>query len=193
MIRIFAALEIPDEIKNKIIDFRKSIIAGNDDFRWEPLEKIHLTLKFIGDIDDSKVPEILKSISFVENYQSFNFNLTRFGFFFNNNKPKILWIGLSENERLITLVNTLNSKLSEISIPVDKRKFKSHLTILRIKNNFPQNLIDKFKNFNIPETLFTSGKISLVKSELLSKGSKHTTFKNFELNPGRSGQNKMEE
>jgi RNA 2',3'-cyclic 3'-phosphodiesterase len=193
MIRAFAALEIPNEIKNKIVNFRKSIISGKDDFRWEPAEKIHLTLKFIGDVDDSKVPDIINAISFVENYQSFNFNLTRFGFFFNNNKPKILWIGLSENERLSSLVDDLNSKLSRLSILAEKRKFKSHLTILRIKNNFPQHLIDKFKNFNIPQTSFASGKISLIKSELLSIGSKYTIIKNFELSPRALGQNKMEE
>jgi RNA 2',3'-cyclic 3'-phosphodiesterase len=193
MIRLFVALEIPDEIKDKIVCFRRNIISGKDNFRWEPPEKIHLTLKFIGDVDDYKVSDIINTISFVENYKSFSFNLTIFGFFFTDNKPKILWIGLSENERLNLIVNDLNSRLSELSIPVEKRKFKSHLTILRIKNNFTQNLIDKFKNFNIPETSFTSGKVSLIKSELLSIGSKYTAIKNFELSPEVQGQNKMEE
>lgn len=181
MIRLFVALQIPDSIKNKIAAFRNSILTEEKDFRWESFEKIHLTLKFIGDVEESKAQQISNLLSFVEEYEQFQFNLTKFGFFFMDNKPKILWVGLSENERLNLLVEELNLKLNELSIPIDKRKFKSHLTILRIKNKFPKSLIDKFKNFNIPETSFITGKISLIKSELFPEGSKYTTIKNYEL------------
>ena len=61
-------------------------------------EKIHLTLKFIGDVEEDLVDKIAESLSFIEKYNSFELSLTKFGFFFRDNNPKILWIGLSNND-----------------------------------------------------------------------------------------------
>ncbi len=181
MIRLFVALQIPDEIRTKIIELRKQILLEGKNLRWEPKEKIHLTLKFIGDVEKQKIEVIKSIISFVENYKKFGLSLTKFGLFFNRHVPKILWMGLSENENLMTLVNELNLKLKDIDIPAENRKFKSHLTLLRIKNNFPESLIDKFENFNIPETSFICDTISLMESRLYPSGSEYSTIKNYEL------------
>ncbi len=181
MIRLFVALHIPDEIRTKIIDIRKQILPEGKNLRWEPKEKIHITLKFIGDVENKKVDDIKSVISFAENYKKIELSLTKFGLFFNRHIPKILWVGLSENENLINLVNELNLKLKGIDIPVESRKFKSHLTLLRIKNNFPESLIDKFENFNIPETSFVCDTISLMESRLYPTGSEYSTIKNYEL------------
>ena len=69
MIRLFVALIIPEEIKNQIIEIRKDIYSDEEKYRWEDNFKIHLTLKFIGDVENELLEPILQELSFLNNYQ----------------------------------------------------------------------------------------------------------------------------
>lgn len=184
MIRLFVALNIPDEIKEKIISYRNNTISNPFDYRWEKEEKLHLTLKFIGEVEDSLFKNIVDEISFVSEYKAFNCGLSKFGFFYSGKIPKILWLGLRINEEIFDLVRRLNEKLIKFGIPEEKRKFKPHLTIMRVKKKLDRNFINSFENCKLPETEFTTDSVSLIKSELLSDGSKYTEIKNFKLMGG---------
>jgi len=189
MIRLFVALNIPEEIKKKIIEMRRNLInqiPGNqyEKLRWEPEEKYHLTLKFIGDIDNSIVGEITNSLDFIREYKKVNCELTKFGFFYNKRVLKILWIGFKVDESLNKLVEELNKRLQSASggsILADKREFRAHLTLLRIKTELGKDFITSFEQFIIPETKFIAEDISLIKSELLSERSKYTEIKKYHL------------
>jgi 2'-5' RNA ligase len=82
---------------------------------------------------------------------------------------------------LFNIVEQLNNKLTEFNIPAESRKFKPHLTLLRIKKRFPEEWVTKFNSFIIPEINFTSDSILLIKSELLPESSKYTVIKKFKL------------
>ncbi len=182
MTRLFVALEIPENIKEKIKELREEAAGDNSDIRWEPFGKLHLTLKFIGDVEDELVEPIADALSFLEEYKCINCRLTKFGFFLRRGVPQILWLGLSVDEILFTIVEQLNDKLSKFGVAVEGRKYKPHLTLLRIKKRFPEQLITKFNSFIIPEISFNSDSILLVKSELLPESSKYTVIKKFKLN-----------
>ncbi len=109
MIRLFIALIIPDEIKKKIFELRNEILPDWGKYKWEKEDKIHLTLKFIGEVDDFKVGQISHSLNFIENYFKFDCRLSRFGFFFKKGAAKILWVGLSPDNILYTLVEEINN------------------------------------------------------------------------------------
>ncbi len=181
MIRLFIALKIPDDVKNKLIQICNDLTQTPELFRWEKPEKIHLTLKFIGEVEEELVSSIAKEISFVEEYNSFNFNVTKFGFFFRFGEPKILWAGLKTDESIYSLVEEINKRLSIFSIPVEKRKFKPHLTMLRIKRNPGTEFISSFKNYSIDNMNFNSSEISLIKSELFKTGARYTEIKKYNL------------
>ena len=72
MIRLFVALIIPDETKNQIIQIRKELLPGHIKLRWEDNSKIHLTLKFIGEVKEDILESITKELSFLEHYQKIN-------------------------------------------------------------------------------------------------------------------------
>lgn len=182
MIRLFVALTIPDETKNQIIEIRKKIFSDADKLRWEDNLKIHLTLKFIGEVKEELLESITKELGFLERYQKINCSAERFGFFFKaKDEPRILWLGLTIDNSIYSIVNELNKKLSYYSIPIEKRKFKAHLTLLRIKNDVPKDFITKFSNAELPEINFTSNEIVLMKSELTSKGSTYKEIKKYYL------------
>lgn len=181
MSRLFIALEIPDEIRKKISELREEAAPVSLNHKWEPPEKIHLTLKFIGEVDDNLTDPISDSLNFLEQYEKVKCKLTKFGFFFRRGIPQILWIGLWVDSILFNIVEQLNNKLTEFNIPAESRKFKPHLTLLRIKKRFPEERVTKFNSFIIPEINFTSDSILLIKSELLPESSKYTIIKKFKL------------
>jgi 2'-5' RNA ligase len=183
MIRLFVALKIPDEVKDEIFSHLESIVKLTDS-RWEPKEKIHLTLKFIGDVREELLPKIIGEIDFVKNASSFDCEISKFGFFFHNNEPKILWSNLNTNESILSLVNELNERLEKFDIAVEKRKFKGHLTLLRIKNRAEQDFIKKFEQFKFDPIKFNAYQVALIQSYLKPGGSEYKVLKNYELNNG---------
>jgi 2'-5' RNA ligase len=180
MTRLFVALKIPDEIKNKIFELRNEILPDWGKYKWEKENKIHLTLKFIGEVDDTKVGQISQSLNFIENYFKFECKLSRFGFFFKKGEAKILWVGLSAGSDIYKLVDEINNTLETLSIPKEERKFKSHLTLLRIKDSyrFP---VKVFEEFTLPEITFGADEAVLIRSDLLPETSKYTEIKKYKL------------
>ena len=181
MIRLFIALKIPDVVKDKLLNVCYELSESSELFKWEKPEKIHLTLKFIGEVEEELVSSIAKEITFIEEYNSFNFNVTKFGFFYRNDLPSILWAGLQTDESIHSLVEKLNDRLSILSIPVERRKFKPHLTMLRIKKNPGEKFILKFEEYSFDNWNFNSSEISFIKSELFPTGARYTDIKKYNL------------
>ena len=181
MNRLFIALKIPDDVKYKLLDVCYELSESSELLKWEKPEKIHLTLKFIGEVEEELVSSIAKEIAFVEEYNSFNFNITKFGFFFRKGTPGILWVGLQIDESIHRMVEELNERLSIFSIPVERRKFKPHLTMLRIKKNTGKKFIFNFKEHSFDNWIFNSSEIILIKSELFPTGARYTDIKKYNL------------
>jgi len=182
MIRLFIALIIPEEVIEKIFNYCADVTKSLSGHKWEPKEKIHLTLKFIGDIKEELLPEIIEDIKFVENYTSFKCSISKFGFFFKDNQARILWCNFETGEKIFELVRELNIRLTKFGIEAEKRKFKGHLTLLRIKNKMDEKFIQRFKEYKFDPIQFNSNKIVLVKSILKPGGSEYKVLKNYELN-----------
>jgi len=181
MIRLFIALNIPQNIKEEIIQVRNSIISNPLDYKWEAQDKFHLTLKFIGEVEESLVEKIQTEISFIYEYKSFNCTLTKFGFFYSGKEPKILWLGLNISEEIFDLVERLSEELVKFGIEKEKKKFRPHLTLMRVRKKMDKNFINTFENCKLPDTEFLADSISLIKSELHSSGSTYTEIKNYKL------------
>ncbi|MGD1006027.1 MAG: RNA 2',3'-cyclic phosphodiesterase [Ignavibacteriaceae bacterium] len=181
MNRLFIALKIPKGIREKIISFRDSAIIDYRMYKWEPEEKIHLTLKFIGEVKEELTESIINSLKFVTDYNSFECRLTRFGFFYKRGQSRILWIGLSLNSYIDQLLEKINKKLEKFSIPAERRIFQPHLTIKRLKGDEGKNFIDSFESFKVPDIQFKAFEVVLMRSDLLPSGSKYTEIKKYNL------------
>jgi len=178
MNRLFIALKLPVPVVNKLTDVRKSIYDNDDFGRWEDKDKLHLTLKFLGDTEEKKtilIKNKLKAI--VSKYSKIDCELGQFGFFL----PKILWIKLNVNPSLFTLISEIEESFIELGFEKEKRSFKPHITLLRIRKNVSDEFVSAFKNYIVPEMKFNCNEIALVKSELLPRGSVYTDIKVFNL------------
>ncbi|MDH3267779.1 MAG: RNA 2',3'-cyclic phosphodiesterase [Ignavibacteria bacterium] len=181
MIRLFIALKIPEKIKDKIFGYCYDVSENPSGYQWEANEKIHLTLKFIGDIKDDLLPRIIGEIDFIKNYSSFDCQIYRFGFFFRDNEAKILWCNLETDGSIIDLVDELNERLSKYDIKVEKRKFKGHLTLLRIKRSVNEKFIQSFKEYKFDPIKFNTNQVALIQSVLKLSGSEYKVLKIYEL------------
>jgi len=180
MNRLFISLNLPDNMIKQIIGLRDKISLEKN-VKWEPAEKLHLTIKFIGDVPDEMMYKISNELLFVNNYQSIKCSFNKFGFFYRDDRPFILWAGLTIDESLFDMIAEVNARLGILSIPIEQRKFNPHITLLRIKKDPGINFVNNFKNFTFEPILFRANSIMLYKSILQPEGSKYFEIKNYKL------------
>ena len=170
-IRCFIAVDIS---KNTNIEkLLKEIEKSGAIVKLVELKNIHITLRFLGDINENivyKIEDILKNA--LINIKPFKIELDGVGVFPNINYIKIIWIGIKKTEILEEIFNRINKEINLI-VPDNKmQKFKPHITIGRVKSAKNKekilNIIKKYENKKFSEILIKT--IKLKKSELTSKG-----------------------
>jgi 2'-5' RNA ligase len=177
-IRTFIAIEIPWDIISKIRELQQGIKTYGFKIRWVRAENIHLTLKFLGDVEAAKLDKIAEVLSeTAEGYTAMSLKAKGIGVFPSIKRPRVLWVGLTgQLESLVGLQNTLDTNLKALGFSEEKRSFKGHLTLGRMKGNidlktFGDALL-KFRGFE--SEIFTAGRIILYKSELKPTGAVYT-------------------
>jgi 2'-5' RNA ligase len=178
IIRAFIAIELPEKIIYTIGKVQEEIKSYGVKIRWVRPNNIHLTLKFLGDIKETDTEKIARVISeSVTGYPPISLAVKGIGVFPGIKQPRVLWLGISKQLNLLTgLQKTLDEKLEAMGFPKEKRPFKGHLTLGRIKDKIdPKRLHDVLKDFTQFESEhFFGERIILYKSELKPKGAVYT-------------------
>jgi len=179
--RLFITLDIPNETIDRIIQIRDELYTDKSP-KWEGIDKLHMTLKFLGDTDVNLIPKIEAMLDRLSSkYEQLKLSFNRFGIFYRNRDPKIFWIGAEKNNDLEDLQKSLDEYCELFNFEREKRKFHPHLTLLRIKGRENISLLEKMRDTKVDSINFTAKTISLIKSELKPAGSVYTTIKSFEL------------
>jgi len=175
-LRLFIAALLPDEIKVRMDGYIGALKSRCGGVKWEQRKKLHVTLKFLGSVEDSKVPGVFSIINeLVRNYSPFETEITCFGGFPDMRYPRILYIGLSENPKLSSLQGRVDEALAPLGFPRETRRFLPHVTIGRVKSR-----IRIIEPFPIPEKYkFTIDEIAVVKSDTRRDGSVYTPLHIF--------------
>ncbi len=182
MNRLFIALEIPGELLTRIIALRDSIYNADNKVRWEPKDKLHITLKFLGDTDTGIIPKLSSALEeIVGRHSKIDLKFDKFGMFYRDRKPSILWLGLKNSVALKDLFLEFETEFSSFGFKKENKEFKPHLTILRVKGNENLNKLNALVSEPEKDFDFTANKIILFKSTLLSSGSKYEIVNSFLL------------
>lgn len=182
MKRLFIALPIADASRTAI--FRGIISAPA--LRDLPMSRtgyanLHLTLHFLGDTDEKRIPElkrIMDGISAPETPQALRF--TTAGCFPNRAEPRVLWLGIQENAYLQKVQQDLTRALTEAGFKVDRKRFKAHLTLGRVRQgaSFPTDgltRLDKIASaVSVPNSPIE--RLTLFESRLQPGGSVYTVL-----------------
>ncbi len=133
-IRSFVAVDCVDgDLLPKFIQVQGRLNATGAKMKLVEPENIHLTVKFLGDIDDSQVDEISGVIEGIS-FEPFEFRVEGVGVFPNLRRPATVWAGITEGVgELAEVFNRVNDGLAKLGFEKDRRRFQPHLTIARVR------------------------------------------------------------
>jgi 2'-5' RNA ligase len=177
-IRSFIAVELPGDLKRALSELqRKFRSASNLPVRWVDPGNIHLTLKFLGDIDAASTDKIVTALEqAVKDFTPFNIEVRGLGVFPNMNRIQVAWVGLyGELEKLGQLQKRIEASLESLGFPPENRPFTPHLTLARVRDYARPEERQKFRQL-ISSASF-EGKynisvatVNLLRSELTREG-----------------------
>jgi len=181
-IRAFIAVQLPDDVKAELDRVSRSLASqiGPGAVRWVKPDRIHLTLRFLGDTAVSQLPEIAGRLDQITARQtSFVLELGGLGCFPNRRRPRVIWVGLKGHENeLNTIRHMIDDSLADLGWKREDRPFRAHLTLGRVKDSRKLNMTEasaELKTLVVPVTA-----VHLIESELRPKGPlytvRHTSF-----------------
>lgn len=178
MVRTFISIRIPDTSSMK---GTLGELSSMENVKPSPVSQMHITLKFIGDVDERKIPKVVESVrAACRGHHQFEVTLSGTGCFPNPKRPSVVWIGASPERELGSLSEDIASRLSAAGIGYDDKPFKGHITIGRCKG--PVNL-DGFlaSNRDTMYTRFTCSEVLVMKSVLSPSGARHSVIERIPL------------
>ncbi|OGQ97535.1 MAG: 2'-5' RNA ligase [Deltaproteobacteria bacterium RIFOXYD12_FULL_57_12] len=170
MYRLFVAIDLPDDVRAGLAD----LCFGIPGAKWVPPEQIHLTLRFIGEVDGAIFQDISETLADLRT-PGFSLRLKGVGHFPPRKPPRVLWVGVEPQPVLIQLRNKVETALIRLGLLPEGRKFAPHITLARLHNT-PLNKIGNFlagnSLFECPP--FPVATFQLYSSVLTPKGAIHT-------------------
>jgi RNA 2',3'-cyclic 3'-phosphodiesterase len=173
-VRIFTSLELPDRTRQQISDWLKPVARRYPSLKWVRDDRMHLTLRFFGDIPESRVEEIKKTLS---SWHPGNlpFAFDSVGYFGRPGSPSAYWLGGRFSEKVVEIAQKLD-RIPDETGRKGGRDFVPHLTIARVRNTSLIPEIDP------PETItgqFTQA--AIINSRLTSSGPEYTFIDRYDL------------
>jgi 2'-5' RNA ligase len=142
--RTFIAVELSEPALSDTVRLLKRLETKLPDIRWSKEEQFHITLKFLGQVDNRRLPEVCSAARDVAMHVSpFELKLEQLGTFPQGKPPRVLWAGISSgSDQLELLHEQLDTRLSEIGFPIEPRRFHPHLTLGRVNRQANKGLIE---------------------------------------------------
>lgn len=171
--RTFVAINFPDSLKNEIRDIQNSLKPFVRSARWTAMNNFHLTIKFLGEIDDTEKESAVEAIRMACNvFKPFEIGFDRLGYFGSNENMRVVWIGMSKNpDELVLLQGEIEKCFKVQGFPPDEKGFKPHVTIGR---DVIMSKKTDLSSFIINLDKLYVDKISLMLSENSGKGFHYT-------------------
>lgn len=180
--REFIAIDI--DSNKKLVEFGNEVKKTGADLKLVEPDNIHITLKFLGDTEETlaeEIEEIIKNA--VKETKSFNIQLKGTGVFPNNNYIKIVWLGIQNGEPIAEIAQRIDDQTSKIGFEKEKRGFSPHLTIARVKTASNKDkllqVLEKYRDAEFADIKVEA--IKLKKSELTPNGPIYTDLKVFKI------------
>jgi len=188
-IRSFIAIELPDEVKSALDQLQAQLKTGKQlPVKWVDPYSIHLTLKFLGNIDVNKVREITGAMeAAAQGISPFKLEVKDLGVFPNLKRVRVVWVGVSgEVAQLSQLQQRIESNLAPLGFAPESRSFTPHLTLARVRE---QASLDEQQSFGqlIASTKFEAvygfgiDSVNLIKSQLTREGAIYSRISSVKL------------
>src|SRR5436305_3476300 len=184
--RTFIALEMNNVQQGQLAELIRQLALLMPGVRWVDPAGIHLTLAFLGELDDEQLADAIQVAELAASQCSaFSYRLSRLGIFGAPEQPRVIWMGINEpSGSLQRLQRTLSRELARRGFELDKRGFSPHLTLARVKapltsdeqQNF-QRLIAGLLAGLVSAQSYQVNALYVMKSELFRTGASYTCLR----------------
>jgi len=178
-IRVFISLTVSDKVQSIIADIQAELKEYPDNqVTWTKPHLTHLTLKFLGDVEEKDLHLISTCLNNISNYSSpIRLNLTTTGVFPTIKNPNVMWIGVGGSEALQILKSNVENKLSSQGFQKDAHELVPHLTLGRIRKlKTGTKMIERFRSISIPPIVWMVNDVKLMSSRLTPTGVNYKTL-----------------
>ncbi len=138
-IRAFVAIQLPETVKHSLAQAGQLLATQLPPraIRWVTPEHMHLTLRFLGETEVTKLPALAAGLDHVgPQHEAFSLNLGQVGCFPNSRRPRVLWVGVQDDASCLqALKKDIDAALVPLGWPAEDRPFQAHLTLGRVKDS----------------------------------------------------------
>ena len=183
--RLFVGCELDETLRSRLAEVGRRAEPLDEGLRWVTPEAMHITLKFLGEVEDALVGEIAPALEKpLGDVPVFEMSLQGLGRFPPRGAPRILWAGISHGAaELICLSKIVETAMEPIGFDREKRQFSPHVTLSRVRRNARPREIDDLVSEG-KAAVFGSQKvrhISLIRSVLQPDGAVYTPIHRWDL------------
>jgi 2'-5' RNA ligase len=189
--RVFCAVELPEDVRARIaahVARLREATQAELKISWERPEKLHLTLKFLGEIEAGRVEALTRAATRAAGTGGkFQLSLQEAGAFPPRGNPRVLWLGLRDDTgRLAQLQERLEAECARENFPRETRAFRPHITIGRIRtpNAAARHAAKLHRETDFPPATFDASEFVIMRSQLGAGGSRYTPLSRHELTTG---------
>jgi 2'-5' RNA ligase len=176
--RLFLAINLPTDVRETLWEVAAPLRTARYPVRWVAAEAIHLTLKFLGDVDDMREDEIAAGVAAaVVGAKPFPLPVGGFGAFPSAQRPRVVWAGLEPVPSLELLQHRVEQEMERLGFPTEGRPFHPHLTLGRVKRDArPAALAGLATDLDslVYETEVSVESVDLMQSTLTPQGAQYT-------------------
>ncbi len=188
-IRAFIAIEMPEALLDAFTKMRNTLRRSGDGIKWVQPDRIHLTLKFLGDISPQQQSDVEAGLlAALEGVPAFTLQSEGTGAFPSLKRARVYWVGLHSagQDQLRQLHQQIDLALATRGFPREARRFNPHLTIGRVRRNHgSSDAASAIRDYHFPTLKIPVTHIDLIKSALTPQGPIYTTLLSFPLSAAR--------
>lgn len=183
--RLFFAVPIGEEVSAAVQEAVARIPLEHPPWRWIPPRNYHITLKFLGEVGEMRVPRLVDVASRAAGAaRPFDLSFTRFGAFPSISRPRVLFYEAKQGAgELSLLAARLEEELATLGFERERRGFRAHLTLARVRRPLSpevQRVLESVPDLPAP-ALQPVGRFVLVQSTLSSSGARYEELDSFPL------------
>jgi len=175
--RSFIAINLPNTVKQEIGASIERLGPAGPPARWVPPENLHVTVKFLDEIREDQISPIVGALTLAAGeHHPFDLRLGGFGFFPNEKKARIFWIGIESGfDSLKALARAIDHQTATLGFALETRPFSAHITLARLREPGPADRLAKAaSHIQYLSEMIPVTQIDLMRSELSPRGASYS-------------------
>jgi 2'-5' RNA ligase len=173
-VRTFVALELSERLKEGILALAEEFRARGIWASWAKRPTLHLTLKFLGDVEETELPEVVAAVERASSgVSTFDLETARLGAFPSPRRPRVLWLGVAPCDELFALHAALDEELAALGFQRERRRFHPHVTIGRMRDPRAESVQAMLDELVAPKETVAVEEVRVMRSTLRPEGALH--------------------